>query len=80
MSSIFLKDEAINKAPAIVGFEIARFLQNSGKSRISIFDVIDHFKREAWFSPNSFFYGVTFLYAVGLIDFEEPYLIARHAD
>ncbi len=80
MPSIFLKDEAINKAPAIVGFEIARFLQKSKKGRVSIFDVVDHFKREVWFSPNSFFYGVTFLYAVGLIDFEEPYLVARHAD
>ena len=57
MSSIFLKDEAINKAPAIVGFEIARFLQKSGKGRTSIFDVVDHFKREAWFSSNSFFYN-----------------------
>jgi hypothetical protein len=80
MSSIFLKDEAISKAPAMVGFEIARFLQKSGKNRTSIFDVVDHFKHEAWFSSNSFFYGLTFLYAVGLIDFDEPYLIARHED
>jgi hypothetical protein len=80
MSSIFLKDEAINKAPAMVGFQIARFLQKSGKNRTSIFDVVDHFKREAWFSSNSFFYGLTFLYAVGLIEFEEPYLIVRDAD
>ena len=80
MSSIFLKDEAINKAPAMVGFQIARFLQKSGKNRTSIFDVVDHFKCETWFSSNSFFYGLTFLYAVGLIDFEEPYLIVRDAD
>lgn len=80
MSNIFLKDEAINKAPAIVGFKIARFLRKSGKNRTSIFDVVDHFKREDWFSSNAFFYGVTFLYTVGLVDFEEPYLIARDVD
>lgn len=80
MSSMFLKDEAINKAPPIVGFEIARFLKESGKSKISIFDAVDHFKREAWFSPNSFFYGVIFLYTTGLVDFEEPYLIACNVD
>ncbi|TNC67205.1 hypothetical protein FHG71_15690 [Rubellimicrobium roseum] len=80
MPSIFLKDQAINKAPAIVGFEIARFLQSSGKERVSIFDVVDHFKRESWFSSNSFLYGLTFLYSVGLVDFDEPYLIARDAD
>ncbi|UGX92244.1 hypothetical protein G6321_00042090 [Bradyrhizobium barranii subsp. barranii] len=80
MPNIFLKDEALNKAPAIIGFEIARYLKKSGEGRISIFDVVDHFKREAWFSSNSFLYGLTFLYAVGLIDFDEPYLIARDAD
>lgn len=80
MPSVFLKDEALKKSPAIVGFEIARYLKRSGKQRVSVFDVVDHFKRETWFSSNSFFYGVTFLYAVGLIDFEEPYLIARDAD
>lgn len=80
MPNIFLKDEAINKSPAIVGFKIARFLQKSGKDRVSIFDVVDHFKRETWFSVNAFFYGLTFLYAVGLIDFDEPYLIARNED
>lgn len=80
MANIFLKDEALDKSPVMVGFQIARFIKKSGKSRISIFDVVDHFKREAWFSSNSFFYGLTFLYAVGLIDFEEPYLMARDAD
>ncbi|SFB61732.1 hypothetical protein SAMN03159496_05888 [Rhizobium sp. NFR07] len=80
MANIFLKDEALDKSPVMVGFQIARFVKKSGKSRISIFDVVDHFKREAWFSSNSFFYGLTFLYAAGLFDFEEPYLIARDAD
>lgn len=80
MANIFLKDEALDKSPVMVGLQIARFIKKSGKSRISIFDVVDHFKRETWFSSNSFFYGLTFLYAVGLIDFEEPYLMARDAD
>jgi len=80
VSSIFLKDEALNKSPAIVGFEIARFLKDSGKQRVSIFDVVDRFKRESWFSSNSFLYGLTFLFAVGLLDFDEPYLITRDVD
>lgn len=80
MPSIFLKDEALDRAPAIVGLEIARYLKSSGKGRVSIFDVVDHFKRERWFSLNAFFYGLTFLYAVGIIDFEEPYLVSQDAD
>ncbi|MCZ7454391.1 hypothetical protein [Rhizobium rhizogenes] len=80
MSSIFLKDEALNKSPAIVGFEIARYMKKSGKERVSIFDVVDQFKRESWFSSNSFLYGLTFLFALGLLEFEEPYLIARDAN
>jgi hypothetical protein len=78
--NIFLKDEALVKSPAIVGYEIARFIKASGKDRISIFDVVDHFKRMPWFSSNSFFYGITFLYAVGLVEFHEPYLVVSDAD
>ncbi len=80
MPSIFLKDEALEKVPAIVGFEVARYIKGTGKKRVSIFDVVDHFKRESWFSSNSFFYGLIFLFATGIIEFEEPYLIARNVD
>ena len=80
MPNIFLKDEALDKAPAVVGFEIARYLKKSGGGKVSIFDVVDHFRRESWFSSNSFFYGLIFLYAVGLVEFDEPYLIASDAD
>lgn len=80
MPNIFLKDEALVKSPAIVGYEIAKFIRASGKDRISIFDVVDHFKRMSWFSSNSFFYGITFLYAVGLVEFHEPYLVVSDAD
>lgn len=80
MPNIFLKDEALVKSPAIVGYEIARFIRASGKGRISIFDVVNHFKHMSWFSSNSFFYGITFLYAVGLVEFHEPYLVMSNAD
>jgi len=80
MPSIFLKDEALDRSPAIVGLEIARYMQAASKDRVSVFDVVDKFKSEPWFSANSFFYGLTFLFAVGLIDFEEPYLVSRDAD
>ncbi len=80
MPSIFLKDEATNKAPAIVGFEIARYLHKLGKKRVSIFDVVDRFKGEQWFTSNTFFYGLIFLFSVGLIEFEEPYLLVRDAN
>lgn len=80
MPSLFLKDEAVEKAPAVVGFEVIRYIRSSGEGRISIFDVVDRFKRETWFTFNSLMYGLTFLYAVGLLDFEEPYLVALDAD
>jgi len=80
MPNIFLKDEPLRKSPVIVGFEIARYIKKSGKRRVSVFDVVDHFKRENWFSLNSFLFGVIFLYSVGVIDFDEPYLIACDAN
>lgn len=54
-------------------------MQATERKTISIFDVVNHFKEEAWFSANSFFYGLTFLYALGLMDFEEPYLVVLDA-
>lgn len=80
MLSLFLKDEPLDRAPAIVGFEVIRYVRTKGRGRVSIFDVVDHFKRERWFTSSAFFYGLTFLYAVGLIDFDEPYLVALDAD
>lgn len=80
MPNIFLKDEALVKSPAIVGFEIAKFIKENGREKVSIFDVVDHFKRKPWFSSNSFFYGITFLYSVGLVEFNEPYLVVSDAN
>lgn len=80
MPNLFLKDEAVEKAPAVVGFEVIRYIRASGKRRLSIFDVVERFKREKWFSFSAFMYGLTFLYAVGLLDFEEPYLVVLDAD
>jgi hypothetical protein len=80
MPNLFLKDEALEKAPAIVGFEVIRYIRSSSEGRVSIFDVVDRFKREKWFTFNSLMYGLTFLYTVGLLDFEEPYLVAVDAD
>ncbi len=80
MPNLFLKDEPLERAPAIVGFEVIRYVRTAGKGRVSIFDVVDHFKRERWFTSTTFFYGLTFLYAVGLLEFEEPYLVALDAD
>lgn len=79
MPNLFLKDEAISKAPPIVGYKILRYVRETGRERISIFDVVNHFRKEAWFSTNSFFYGLTFLYALGLMDFDEPYLVTCDA-
>lgn len=80
MPNLFLKDEAVEKAPVVVGYEIIRYIRSTGHRRISIFDVVDHFKREKWFSFNAFIYGLTFLYSVGLLDFEAPYLVAIDAN
>ncbi|MGB3339520.1 MAG: hypothetical protein WBA73_20265 [Devosia sp.] len=80
MPSLFLKDEAVEKAPAVVGFEVIRYIRAAGNRRLSIFDVVDHFKREKWFTFSALMYGLTFLYAVGLLDFDEPYLVALDAD
>lgn len=79
MHNIFLKDEPVQKAPPIIGFRILKIVRAS-KSDVSIFDVIERLKKESWFSVNSFVYGLIFLYSVGVIEFEPPYLRSVDAD
>lgn len=79
MSKLFLKDENLSQSPPIVGYALMKHLSKDKAKRVSIYDVVDHFKDEKWFTIDSFYHGVMFLYAVGLIDFQQPYLVKNVA-
>jgi hypothetical protein len=79
MSKLFMKDENLSQSPPIIGYVLMRHLARDKAKRVSIYDVVDHFKDEKWFTIDSFYHGVMFLYAVGLIDFQQPYLVKNVA-
>lgn len=80
MSNLFLKDESIDVSPPVVGYRLLKYVQKKGKGKLSIFDLADHFKNENWFSPKALYYGIIFLFSVGLIEFNEPYVMLNVTD
>ena len=75
MLNLFLKDENINMAPAVVGYRILSFINDKDDEKVSLFDITDKFKDEKWFSPKTLYFGMFFLFSVGLINFEQPYVV-----
>jgi hypothetical protein len=80
MPNLFLKDENIEMSPPVVGYRMLNYIQQKGINKVSIFDLADHFKDEAWFSPKTLYFGMIFLFSLGLIEFNEPYVIKNAAN
>ncbi|MDR9807961.1 hypothetical protein [Rhizobium hidalgonense] len=79
MANLFLKDQNLEQSPPIVGYEIMKFMSSKKRREMSVFDVAERFQNESWFSVDNLYLGVIFLYSVGLIDFNAPYLVANAA-
>lgn len=77
MANLFSKDEDLLKSAPVIGYEILKLLEESGQSRISIFDVAKILKRNYKSSARTVYYGMLFLFSLDIIDFEEPYLVVK---
>lgn len=77
MPDLFSKDEDILKSAPIVGFEILKLISSKEDSRISIFDVARKFKEKYRSNARAIYYGMIFLYAIDVIEFDAPYLVAK---
>ena len=80
MPNVFLKDENIDMSPPVVGYRLLSYIQQKGVDRVSIFDLVSHFKDEAWFSPKTLYFGMIFLFSLDLIEFNEPYVMKSVAN
>ncbi|MGA7586391.1 MAG: ABC-three component system middle component 6 [Rouxiella badensis] len=76
MLNLFSKDENIEKSAPIVGAEILKILNN--KKSISIFSLVRELKVRKLIGVRSIYYGMIFLYALDLIEFNEPYLALKN--
>lgn len=75
MSSLFLKDEDLQASPPILAYKILYFMESRNVNRISIFDVSEKFKKEKWFSLRNLYFAMMFLFSLGIIEFEQAYII-----
>ncbi|APG62020.1 hypothetical protein LPB140_03405 [Sphingorhabdus lutea] len=75
MSNLFVTDESIETSPPVVGYRIMQLLEKKDGGKISIFEVTDKLKKEKWFSSRHLFLGMVFLYSVGIIEFNQPYIV-----
>ena len=78
MSNLFTKDEPIEKSAAYVGYQILCIFKEANSEQLSIFEVIRKLKVYKPMSVRMVYYGIIFLYSVGLIEFDEPFLIIKN--
>lgn len=77
MANLFSKDDDLRKSAPVLGFEILKLLRESEKRQVSIFDVAKTLSKSGGINARSIYYAMLFLYSLDIIDFQEPYLIAK---
>ena len=61
----------------MLGFEILKLLQESEDLQVSIFDIAKTMAKSGGINARSIYYAMLFLYSLDIIDFQEPYLVAK---
>jgi len=72
--SIISKDEQIRHSIVYIGYLILKEISMRKDRKISIYDIASLLKRENLLNGEQLHYSLMFLYAAGIIDFEEPYI------
>lgn len=80
MTNLFTKDENLMKSAPYIGAEILKQLQSRADGRISIFELAKNLRKTSNITARSIYYGMLFLYSLGIVEFDEPYLIRNVAD
>lgn len=77
MPNLFSKDDDLRKSAPMLGFEILKLIQDSEESQVSIFDIAKTMAKSGGINARSIYYAMLFLYSLDIIDFQEPYLVAK---
>ncbi len=75
MANLISKNEDMTRSAPYIGFEILKLLNENDQSRISIFDLAKKLKNKNDTTARSIYYGMLFLYSLGIVDFDEPYVV-----
>ena len=77
MPSLFSKDDDLRKSAPVRGFEILKLLKASEESQVSIFDIAKTMAKSGGINARSIYYAMLFLYSLDILEFQEPYLVAK---
>lgn len=77
MADLFSKNENLEKSAPVIGAEILKLLNSSDQGSVSIFDAARSLQISNKIGAKSLYYGILFLYSLGIIDFDEPYIISN---
>lgn len=74
MTSLFSKDEDLNKSAINIGYLILQTFVTLKTDKLSIFEIMKLLRKKQSVSIRSFYHGIIFLYSVDLIKFDEPFI------
>lgn len=75
MNRLVQTEETLKNSSVYIGYLILKALKNSADGKIIIFDLIRILKKELdIIHYRQIFFGLSFLYCLGLVDFSEPYV------
>lgn len=74
MNLLVADNESIKSSSVYIGFLILKELNKSNLKKISIYTVSDMLKKKGIKNSRQLIFGLSFLYSLGIIRFEEPYL------
>lgn len=80
MANLVSKNENLGKSAPVIGAEILKLLNASENRMISIFDAARSLRKSNKIGAKSLYYGILFLYSLGIIEFDEPYIISNAND
>lgn len=74
MPELVSKDESLEGSMPVIGARILTELAKSTSGSVSIFDLVSSERRRRSVDTRSMYFAMLFLYSVGLVEFDPPYL------
>ena len=71
VSTMMVNSNTLKSSAMYIGYIILKEIQKQNKDKISIFDVYKALKKAGITSSRQLILGLSFLYSVNIIDFEE---------
>lgn len=71
---IITNNNVLKSSAMYIGYLILKEIQKQGKDKVSIYDVSKALKKSGISSSRQLILGLSFLYSVNIVEFEEAYI------